>query len=146
MRQAIGIKSDKERFEPALAHSIDGLQYLRAVAALMVVFHHARWLFPADCILNTAAWSEFGSRGVDIFFVISGFVMAYSTRSFDPAGSRPAQAADFLVKRLIRVVPLYWVATLWTARRIIWHGNVDLDLVKDFLFLPRFHEHDHGMV
>jgi len=127
--------------------SIEGIQYLRAIAALMVVFHHARWFFPADCILFTAPWAEFGSRGVDIFFVISGYVMTVSTRNYSArAELRIPQALDFIVKRFIRVVPLYWIATLWTAKRLIWRGEAGLPLLKDFLFVPHFSERDHGLI
>src|SRR6516162_6435510 len=91
---------------------IDGIQYLRAVAALMVVAHHARHYFPQG-----DQWSTFGSRGVDIFFVISGFVMAHSTQGYRADANRRFQSERFLAKRFIRVVPLYWLALLWTSKR-----------------------------
>ncbi len=125
--------------------SIVGVQYLRGIAALMVVFHHARWFLPTDSIVQTSGWGEVGSRGVDIFFVISGFVMAHSTQDYDPIG-RVSQAIDFYGKRLIRVVPLYWIAVIWTAKRMIWNGEEGLDLAKDFLFVPHFNDHGHGMI
>lgn len=112
----------------------------------MVVFHHARGIFPPDSILYTSFWSEVGSRGVDIFFVISGFVMAHSTLGYDPRGDRVQQAGAFMIKRVIRVVPLYWIATLWTAKHLILSGGANLDLVRDFLFLPRFHDQQHDLV
>ena len=78
------------------------IQYLRAVAALMVVFHHIinakPWLFnPLENYPSLAT-------GVDIFFVISGFIMYVAARNEAPL--------EFLKKRIIRIVPLYWVATL----------------------------------
>ena len=119
---------------------IEGIQYLRGIAALMVVFHHARWYFPDAHFSAFYGWDQVGSRGVDIFFVISGFVMAHSTRDYDPARPRHVQAGAFFLKRLIRVYPLYWLATLWVARRAIWHGEFDLNLAKDFLFIPHFNK------
>lgn len=78
------------------------IQYLRAIAALMVVFHHAinskPWLF--NPLENYTALAT----GVDIFFVISGFIMYVAARNEAPF--------EFLRKRIIRIVPLYWVATL----------------------------------
>lgn len=126
------------RSEPATPGTspttIEGIQVLQAIAALMVVHHHA-----LHSVANGPAWPGFGAAGVDIFFVISGFVMAHTTRNLHrpgaPAGAG-AQAADFLLKRFIRVVPLYWIALLWTARRDIAAGQVDSGLVKDFLFIP----------
>ncbi len=77
------------------------VQHLRAFAALTVVTYHAlQW--------RTGGF-DVGRAGVDVFFVISGLVMWTSTagRGVTPAG--------FIWRRLIRVAPLYWVATLATA-------------------------------
>ncbi len=62
--------------------TIEGLQILRAVAALMVVVYHARYAIPGG-----DAWPGFGEAGVDVFFVISGFVMAHTTRHLPAGGS-----------------------------------------------------------
>jgi exopolysaccharide production protein ExoZ len=69
---------------------LDTVQALRAVAALSVVGMH----IPAI---------EHGAFGVDLFFVISGFIVCHVTAA-DPG--------RFLIKRVIRVVPLYWLCTL----------------------------------
>jgi exopolysaccharide production protein ExoZ len=126
--------------------SIDGLQYLRGIAALMVVFFHARSYFG-----DVPEWTRVGSRGVDIFFVISGFIMAYSTRRMGDEVSAAKAGLIFLSKRFIRVAPLYWIALLWTTSPywINWlstsgslHGlyqNLSADLIsiaKDFAFVP----------
>lgn len=100
----------------------------------MVVAHHARGYFGAEA----ADWTSFGARGVDIFFVISGFIMAYVTASFDPDQPRAPQVREFLTKRAIRIIPLYWLATAVFSRYLISAGNVDADLLKDFLFIPHF--------
>ncbi|WP_256450034.1 acyltransferase [Aquabacterium sp. CECT 9606] len=114
---------------------ITGLHYLRAIAAMLVVGHHAVSYFP-----RPDEWTSFGEAGVDVFFVISGFVMAWTTRH---AGPTPTQAAfDFLVRRLIRVVPLYWLALLWITKRDLVHLELDPAVLLDFVFLPRFNP-DH---
>lgn len=69
---------------------LDCLQALRAVAALAVVVFHCHW-------------TPIASFGVELFFVISGFVICHA------AAQDPRQ---FLAKRVARVVPLYWLATL----------------------------------
>ncbi len=113
--------------------NIEGLQVLRAVASLMVVLHHARLSVP-----GSDGWPSFGEAGVDIFFVISGFVMAYTTNVDDglPAGGRLRAVGMFLRRRVIRVVPLYWLALIWTSRRALAQGQVSTDLAKDFFFIP----------
>lgn len=83
---------------PGLVRSI---QYLRGVAALGVVVFHAA----------ARAGGSFGvgAAGVDIFFVISGFIMWEVTcRRTPPPG-------EFLLRRAQRIVPLYWLVTLGTA-------------------------------
>jgi exopolysaccharide production protein ExoZ len=73
---------------------IIGIQLLRFVAAFFVVLTHSlgeyEWLKP------------FGSFGVDIFFVISGFIIYVITDK---------DAKYFFIKRLIRIVPMYWLFT-----------------------------------
>jgi exopolysaccharide production protein ExoZ len=84
------------------------LQALRGLAALMVVLLHDRdalrllgWDATADGMLSLGA-------GVDLFFVISGFIMVLTTRTFD--GSRE-YVWYFLAKRFARIWPIYAVAT-----------------------------------
>ena len=90
------------------ASILPGVQVLRALAALMVVLHHAE--------LNVLLGFGFagpprflvGSAGVDVFFVISGFIMLVSSRRLFAARGA---SATFLLRRLIRIVPLYWAVT-----------------------------------
>lgn len=89
--------------------NLDWVQLLRGVAALLVVLTHARYAlldtpgYPfADQILFP------GAMGVDLFFLISGFIMCYATANND--GS-PAEVARFLIKRFARVWPVYAVIT-----------------------------------
>lgn len=85
---------------------IFSIQSLRALAALAVVVVHA-----ADGAAANSGNRHFGevasigAAGVDVFFVISGFIM-YVT-----ACSRPITPQRFLLDRFSRIVPLYWVAT-----------------------------------
>ncbi|MGY4830514.1 acyltransferase family protein [Sphaerotilaceae bacterium SBD11-9] len=129
---------------PVSGTPIVGLQYLRALAALMVLFHHAPWHYPVQSWVVAPVLANIGSRGVDIFFVISGFVIAHTTRGFDPLVPRGTQAFDFWLKRLIRIVPLYWLAALWDAKRLVWNHEAGLDMAKDFLFVP--HLNGQGLI
>jgi exopolysaccharide production protein ExoZ len=85
------------------------LQYLRAIAALMVIYFHAilqlRNVQP-DAVMNGLL---FGKSGVDLFFVLSGFVMWITT------ADRQIGAREFYLRRIIRIVPLYWMLTLVAA-------------------------------
>lgn len=78
-----------------------GVQYLRALAALAVVVLHA-----AE---RSGHHFTVGAAGVDIFFVISGFVM------WTLAATRPVTTGAFYRDRLLRIAPLYWIVTLVMA-------------------------------
>ncbi|GJD81814.1 acyltransferase family protein [Methylobacterium gregans] len=88
---------------------LDGIQVLRAAAALMVVLHHlqhelAALGLGADGLARLPGWA-----GVDVFFVISGFIIVHAT---GPAYDGPGGRRRFLAHRVARVVPLYWLVTL----------------------------------
>lgn len=86
------------------------VQYLRGIAAALVVFYHARDQLPAaKALIDT----QIGLAGVDLFFVISGFVMTYTT------AVQPISAGAFLARRAARIVPLYWVVTAFLAVLLI---------------------------
>lgn len=108
------------------------IQYLRGAAALMVVFFHADGM--AMEYFNFG-WSPFGAAGVDIFFVISGFIMWITTAS---AQTTPA---SFIAGRIVRIVPLYWVMTLLLyGGWVIFRDPATLpslwNLMRSLLFIP----------
>ena len=88
---------------PSTPRVILPIQYLRGIAALMVVWFHAAEQLPR---LKTLIPNTFGNSGVDLFFVISGFIMVITT-----TGSA-ISPIEFMRRRIIRVVPLYWLLTL----------------------------------
>jgi len=100
---------------------LDSVQLLRAVAAVAVVLFHIP-------LFGNGAW------GVDLFFVISGFIMCYVT---EDSGRR------FLTKRIIRIVPLYWAGTIGVfcvalaLPRLVSNTSTSaVDLVKSLFFIP----------
>lgn len=90
-----------------------GVQILRFVAAMLVVVMHTTQAISIHVTGQGHGhyWAN-GSAGVDIFFVISGFVMAMSTRTAPSDGPSRLQAAwVFMKRRLLRIAPLYWFYT-----------------------------------
>ena len=107
---------------------------MRGIAALLVVFHH---------LSNTGRehgynWPSFliGAFGVDLFFVISGFLMVCVTQKQAQSWSA---TASFLARRALRIVPLYWVVTLICVLNAPLLISVPVNawqIVCSFLFLP----------
>ncbi|SFO93722.1 acyltransferase family protein [Tranquillimonas alkanivorans] len=118
---------------------LPGLQALRAAAALMVLIGHA--MAEAAHYIGPLPGSGLPwTRGVDLFFVISGFVIALSAARVPPD---PAGAVDFLRRRALRVVPLYYVfTTLMVAVLLAMPSGVkdtpldSAQIVHSYLFLP----------
>lgn len=118
------------RATPILSGRLEHLQSLRALACTMVVFHHAlNFSWPPGQV--PVAW-QLGAHGVEIFFVLSGFILAWSV------AGRQVDAGRFLWRRLLRVAPLYWLASLLVARRDLLDPAVQADLLRDLSFVPRF--------
>ena len=118
------------------AGDIEAIQYLRAIAALMVVWHHAAGQVPG--VSSLVPW-VFGTSGVDIFFVISGFIMVVTTTGTD---TRPA---EFWRRRVVRVVPLYWLLTLLMVAMALAAPGLfktlkvaPVTLLQSLFFIPHF--------
>lgn len=114
------------------ADTLGWLQVLRGLAALAVVlFHFKEMLTPSLPAL--AQILELGSTGVDIFFIVSGFIIYHSTRK---AASQDALA--FLVRRVTRIVLPAWIAMLLMALAKPPRLSDLSDLILGFAFvLPR---------
>jgi exopolysaccharide production protein ExoZ len=118
---------------------LDALQALRALAAGMVVFAHAlavwghrQGIRPPDRSLEVL-----GSLGVKVFFVISGFIITMSVARMPVAGG-VAATRQFLRRRVIRVVPLYWLATAAAVVKLSVEGAgpSGAELARSLAFIP----------
>lgn len=89
---------------------INSIQFLRGFAALAVVIHHTggyvkRYFEPT--VLFGDKFS-IGFAGVDLFFVISGFIIHFTSKNYI---NTPSKFKQYLLKRFIRVYPIYWIIT-----------------------------------
>jgi exopolysaccharide production protein ExoZ len=118
---------------------INGLQCLRAVAAIMVVLTHVHGQLERAGG-PTFSWAQLGVHGVDLFFVISGFIIWTTSRSprVTPQG--------FVVRRITRIVPLYWamttliVAVALVAPSLLSSTKFDLfHVLASYAFIPVIH-------
>lgn len=95
--------------EPAGSRIVVPVQVLRAVAAIAVLVLHISFdLSHFGGMPGVLPEFALGAAGVDLFFVISGFVMIYASERLFSQANGPL---IFLTHRLIRIVPLYWLMT-----------------------------------
>lgn len=122
---------------------IVSIQILRAVAVLFVVFHH---IFLAEIKYGHGETviphflGLLGASGVDLFFVISGFVMVTVTRG---KFQRSIESIRFLVSRATRVYPLYWIYSLILLAVFLIRPDLvnasesnQANLLESFLLIP----------
>jgi peptidoglycan/LPS O-acetylase OafA/YrhL len=122
---------------------IPELESLRGIAVLLVVAFHVdgfvHFPFPwsSNDVSLPVAFVRAGHTGVDLFFVLSAFLLA---RPFldDGLGGRPVRRRDFFARRALRIFPLYWVAVLVGAGLSASHVSDLLRAVPHLLFRGAF--------
>ena len=113
---------------------IFSIQILRAVSAFLVLFLHLKFplreIFQKP-VVNDIFESTIGSVGVDIFFIISGFVISLSL-------SRRASSAKFFFQaRMTRVIPLYFILTIPYLLKNFASNQIEYrQIFNSFFFLP----------
>lgn len=119
------------------------IQFLRFIAAMLVVLYHSASRIPAnDSIFQTvfSTGESLGFAGVDIFFVISGFIMAFTSSNH----SGPGDSIDFARRRLARIFSGYWP---FFVLAVVIFGYfraehfADSDLLKSFFLWPQSLNH-----
>lgn len=128
---------------PIKLHKFYNIQALRGVAILLVVLLHllviekkyGHGLMMLPNILNI------GAVGVDIFFVISGFIMATIIQG---QFQKPHAFSHFMISRITRIYPLYWFYSLLVLIVFITHPTwvnqfegSHVNIFKSFLLLPQ---------
>jgi peptidoglycan/LPS O-acetylase OafA/YrhL len=108
---------------------------MRAIAAITVVIFHINTKTEryADYSLG---WSLFGGIGVDIFFIISGYIMMHIS------SIKETNIKSFLKARVIRVMPIYWLLTLLSLFVYLYNPNLvnsshpETAIWSSFILLP----------
>lgn len=126
---------------------LHSLQACRAAAALLVLlFHASNSIFAKSKYWGTEPFGDlfdFGHAGVDFFFVLSGFIIAYAHR--DDIG-RPERCRSYAWKRFRRIYPPYWVVTALILPAFflvpswgVGHERDPWAIVCSFLLVPQPH-------
>lgn len=121
---------------------ISGIHLLRGLAAFLVLIYHIYYVSKIYVEYNIQLF-EVLYIGVDIFFVVSGFVMFFILRRGLEKVSLSAYRVKFIRDRFFRIVPLYWFFTIafFVANNQLYPGDNEknvslLALVKSLLFIP----------
>jgi peptidoglycan/LPS O-acetylase OafA/YrhL len=126
----------------AIGSRLNSVQGLRATAALLVVWAHSIDAAEFSAVPRQAKFfhlGNFGAVGLDIFFILSGFIMVQVVRRNTNGAGFPT-ARRFLSRRITRIFPLYWVLTLvvvleqqWGRYKVPWHA---VNWVPTIFLLP----------
>ncbi len=107
--------------EGGLSHKLHGLDHLRTLAILLVFLFHYGRLFPHPEWTNRI--SNFGWTGVDLFFVLSGYLIA-SQLFKKIADQQKISLKEFFIKRFFRILPAYLiVVALYFLFPVLREGN-----------------------
>jgi exopolysaccharide production protein ExoZ len=116
---------------------------MRFVAAALVLCTHATFYYHERISAAVKVW-HFGEIGVPIFFVISGIVMVVATQSM-PKNAEGARL--FMLRRIVRIVPLWWVALTVKVvialvhPEVVNHNFFQVDYaLKSYFFIPYFND------
>ena len=103
------------------ARRLSGIEALRGIAATIVVLYHAARHVDKAHGAPWLMWTFLGGHaGVDLFFVISGFIIFYV---HEKDVGRPKRLTYYVVRRFVRIMPLYWIALAITAvMAVLGHG------------------------
>lgn len=110
------------------SNKLEGVQILRGYAAMLVVVTH---LWSEGVISSVFRFSRIGGLGVDIFFIISGFIMCYSIRD----RISPGDSVQFLKKRICRIYPIYLLVLIPFLIQYLAQSSSANDLVDPMLII-----------
>ena len=124
-----GSSDHKRHIRPR--ESIQSIQVLRGIAALAVVFYHVQWIISKPeygGLKFESGLFEQGSIGVNLFFVLSGFIIINAHRGDIGV---PSRLPHYLWRRFSRVYPIYWVLlSAFIIAALSGLGRIDFSLDK----------------
>ncbi|WP_340680673.1 acyltransferase [Paraglaciecola sp.] len=123
--------------------NLQTIQWLRGIAALLVTLVHAANEVNEIFINSPITIPHNFVIGVDLFFIISGFIMVYTTKKYNTGFS---SSLLFMRKRIVRVVPIYWFYSLLAIFSVVllskYMSNPSVDyfhILRSFFFIPSYY-------
>jgi exopolysaccharide production protein ExoZ len=135
-----------------MKQKLHSIQSLRGAASLLVILFHLslaeKKLWPESNVHFFSFFEKVGFIGIDLFFVISGFIMVWI--SYEHLGNYK-KIGEFLKKRFLRIYPTYWAMCLLVFLTVKLHWGINLSLqdisatekIQELLLLPANY---HGFV
>lgn len=101
---------------------IPELESLRGIAVVSVILFHYTYFFrpKINYDFSSALDFKYGFHGVELFFMISGFVIFMSL-------DRISSVKEFLYKRSVRLYPTYWICLLITLTFLLFNSTLEFD-------------------
>lgn len=125
--------------EPNLKQRIFGLDVLRATAIIMVVCSHILWIYPKSNAFIPTLFELFGFWGVELFFVLSGFLIGSILYTIFVNENFTLKAVfHFLKRRWFRTLPNYYLVLLLNILIAYFLGFSIENMGSYFLFLQNF--------
>ncbi|MDD5297585.1 MAG: acyltransferase [Rhodocyclaceae bacterium] len=126
---------------------LEGVEAARGVAAMLVVFFHAAHHLKSNFgVLPLWGIAQFGHAGVDFFFVLSGFIIAFVHHGDI---GQPNRLRHYLVRRFSRVFPFFWIVFLASLGLLAVSAHRSLPpvsaIVSNFFLLPQTSERVVGV-
>ncbi len=96
------------------SHKLNSIQILRAIAVIMVLIFHT---ISTERKYSNFEWLSFfepiGLYGVDLFFVLSGFIITHiSLKKLQDKYNKYQLIKEFLIHRILRIYPVYWIFSI----------------------------------
>ena|ERR1700744_4876850 len=130
-------------------NKLESIQILRGVAACVVVFCHFSeamldYGYHSKSFIASSRLYVLGGSGVDVFFIISGFIMYYTqyNKIIDFTISRGTIIKNFIIHRFKRIYPTYWIWTTLLVMLWLFHFALKnhyfsfLQLVFSYALIP----------
>jgi exopolysaccharide production protein ExoZ len=124
---------------PSITEKYRNIQSLRGVSALAVLFYHIGQTelhcWPNSSYYLFYLFALIGNAGVDLFFVISGFVMVIANHKIF---GKANEIGKYLFKRFARIYPLFWLVSLPKLYSLLFRDKAPLETCAGFLLIPPY--------
>ncbi len=115
---------------------IFGLDLVRVLANLFILFAHTEWIYPRSSGLVSKIKDVLGFIGIEVFFVISGFFVGQTLYAiYCNSESKLNQFLLFFKRRAIRILPNYYLALIINLGIVLYFNLEKVEVGRYFLLL-----------